>query len=276
MISFDCGFQAAAKLPSYLEKTYFANLDQSSTLNDGSSLWQYALNTPFEFWTWLKQDPERVRAFNSSMIGRRQAATEAAWFRRYPVVESLCSTLSPDLNEVLLVDVGGGRGQDMVAFRSEFPSLPGRLVLQDLESTVSEINTEDMESRGIEVLPHNFFDPQPVKGARAYYFHHIFHDWPDSECKAILKQTVAAMSFAGKSKLLIEEYVVPNSGVSSYLALRDMHMMTLFGSMERTERQWMALLGQEGLEIVKIWELGSDGVSLIEATLKDPQETDKP
>ena len=269
-LSFDFGFQAAVKLPSYLQQTCFVNPDQFSTLEDGRGLWQYALSTPFDFWDWLKQDPERVRAFNSSMMARSQSAAEAAWFRKYPVVERFCSSISPDLNEVLLVDVGGGLGHDIIAFRCEFPSLPGRLVLQDQETTVSKINAEHMESRGIEVLPHNFFDPQLVKGARAYYFHHVFHDWPDNECRAILKQTVSLMSSAGKSKLLIMEDVLPNTGVSSYLAMRDMHMITLFRSMERTESQWMDLLGQEGLKIVKIWEIGPNSESLIEAVLTDP------
>ena len=273
MLSFDFGFQAAVKLPSYLQKTRFANPDQSPTLNDGGTLWQYALNTPFEFWDWLNQDPERVRAFNSSMMARNQAATEAAWFRTFPVAKCLCSRPSTDLNDVLLVDVGGGVGQDIMAFRREFPSLPGRLILQDQGSTVSEIDTMYMKSQGIEVLTHNFFDPQPIRGARAYYFHHIFHDWPDNACWVILKQTVAVMSSAGKSKLLIVENVLPNTGVSSYLATRDMHMMTLFGSMERTESQWMNLLSHEGLEIVKIWELGANCESLIEAVLKDPEKS---
>jgi hypothetical protein len=27
---------------------------------------------------------------------------------------------------------------------------------------------------------HDFFTAQPVKGARAYYFRHVFQDWPDA------------------------------------------------------------------------------------------------
>ena len=93
-----------------------------------------------------------------------------------------------------MTDVGGGWGQDLLAFRSAFPSAPGRLLLQDQVRTLAEADEERLKSARIESIPHNLFDPQPVKGARAYYSHHLFHDWPDAECRAILKQTVAAMA----------------------------------------------------------------------------------
>ncbi|KAF6232302.1 hypothetical protein HO173_009407 [Letharia columbiana] len=260
---FDFGLNAAAKLPSFLEKTSFAN-----PTRDGSGLWQHAFNTPLDFWAWLEQDPERARAFHSSMVDRRHASADAAWFENYPVVANLCSTVPPASAEVLLVDVGGGWGQDLLAFASAHPSVPGRLILQDRAHALAEADRESLGRRRVEAIAHDFFDPQPVIGARAYYFHHIFHDWPDAECRTILQHTVAAMHPGGRSRLLIVEDVLPDVGVSSYLGLRDMHMMTLFGSMERNRGQWTELLGQEGLEVVKIWELGPKSESLIEAVLR--------
>ena len=47
-----------------------------------------------------------------------------------------------------------------------------------------------------------------------------------------------------------------------------MHMMTLFGSMERNQGQWKEFLGLVGLRIVKIWELGPNCEHLIEAVLR--------
>ena len=256
---------AAAKLPAYLERTSFANPTRSA---EGNGLWQYAFNTPLDFWAWLEEDPERARVFHSSMTARRQASADHAWFKMYPVLENLCSTMSADSDEVLMIDIGGGWGQDLLDFRSAFPSAPGRLLLQDQAHTLAEVDEESLKSGRIEMISHNFFDPQPVKGARAYYFHHVFHDWPDAECRAILKQTVAAMAPNMQSKLLIVEDVLPDVRVSSYLGLRDMHMMTLFGSMERNQSQWRELLGQVGLEVIKVWELGPNSENLIEAVLR--------
>ena len=42
-------------------------------------------------------------------------------------------------------------------------------------------------------MQHDFFKPQPVKAADAYFFRLIFHDWPDNECITILRNHVPAM-----------------------------------------------------------------------------------
>ena len=229
------------------------------------------MNTSLDFWGWLKEDPERVRAFNSSMTARHRGGDENAWHRKYPVHESLAFGLSNDSDEALLVDVGGGWGQDLLAFRSAHTSKFGRLVLQDQASALAEADKENLTSQSIEAMPHNFFEPQPIRGARAFFFHPIHHHWPDSECRTILRHTAAAMLPNGHSKLLILEDVLPDVGASTYLGLRDLHMMTLFGSMERTGGQWRKLLAEEGLKIVKIWTLapGPNTERLIEAFLSD-------
>lgn len=46
------------------------------------------------------------------------------WFMFFPVEEKL---LRKDP-----VDIGGGQGQDISAFRNAFPHLPGKFILQDL------------------------------------------------------------------------------------------------------------------------------------------------
>lgn len=259
-LRFDLGTNAVAKLPEYLGKTGFKNPTKSST-----GLWQLAFHTQLNFWDWLKAHPEKLRAFNSSMVARRQARGTVAWFKEYPVEDNLLHNMRMDEAAVLLVDVGGGWGQDLTAFQDHYPEAPGRLVLQDLPQTIDQIS--EMRS-SIQVMKYSFLDPQPIIGARAYYFHHIFHDWPDSECRIILRQTASGMT-KGYSVLLVLEDVLPDMCASTYLSLRDMHMMTLFASMERTRTQWQDLLDSEGFEIVKIWDLGASSESLIEAVLKD-------
>jgi hypothetical protein len=41
--------------------------------------------------------------------------------------------------------------------------------------------------------------------------------------------------------------------VCRYNAEVDLSMMALFSSMERTEKQWVALLEKAGLSVVKVW-----------------------
>jgi hypothetical protein len=66
---------------------------------------------------------------------------------------------NPD--SVLLVDVGGGKGHDAQALRAEFPSMRGRLIVQDLSHVIDEAGCKPL---GIEAMPYSFFDQQPVKG----------------------------------------------------------------------------------------------------------------
>jgi hypothetical protein len=90
------------------------------------------------------------------------------------------------------------------------------------------------------------------KGARVYFYHQILHDWPDNKCLEMLECVKQAMT-PGYSRLLIHEVIVPKMHASSYIAALDMTTMCLNGGMERTERQWRALVQQAGLEVVEVW-----------------------
>jgi hypothetical protein len=65
-----------------------------------------------------------------------------------------------------LVDIGAGRGYDLIKFRSRFPDVPGRLILQDLPTVIDEIQgAYDLKAAGVETIAFNFFaDIQPVQG----------------------------------------------------------------------------------------------------------------
>ena len=55
----------------------------------------------------------------------------------------------------------------------------------------------------------------------------------------------------GYSKLLINEYVVPNQNAAWTVTSMDWLMMALAAVKERTESDWKALLEGAGLRIVK-------------------------
>ena len=86
----------------------------------------------------------------------------SAWHELFPVTEQLSAGLRSEPHAVLIVDVGGSHGHDLIRFKKQYPSLPGRLILQDLPETINSLSGE---LSGIEPMAYNFFNPQPVKGA---------------------------------------------------------------------------------------------------------------
>lgn len=79
----------------------------------------------------------------------------------------------------------------------------------------------------------------------------IMHDWPDDKCRLILKHLIDAME--PDSFILIDEMVLPNSGVHWQMAQLDMLMMAVLAARERTHEQWSKLLESVGLKINKIY-----------------------
>ena len=59
---------------------------------------------------------------------------------------------------VMLVDVGGGFGNQAKLLKDSFPNIPWRLIVQDLHQMKGEDITK------IEFQAHDFYQEQPVKG----------------------------------------------------------------------------------------------------------------
>ncbi|GAB7351956.1 hypothetical protein MBLNU459_g2486t2 [Dothideomycetes sp. NU459] len=209
-----------------------------------------------QMFPYQNQHPEYGQAFADFMTARR-AATWSKWFDIYPAAAQWLASTAPALKRndpaaVLLVDVAGGQGYWTQQFQHtrDSAALPGRLVVQDQPSVVATANLD-----GVEAMAYDFLTPQPIKGARAYYFKQIMHDWPDSTCRTILGHTVAAME-KGYSTLLINDFVLPERDVGFRAASMDIAMMLLSSGLERTETQWRHLLDSVGVRIVKIWTVG--------------------
>jgi hypothetical protein len=99
-----------------------------------------------------------------------------------------------------------------------------------------------------------------------YFFRGICHDWSDSKCRELLGNTAKAME-KGYSKLLINDFVLPDTDVPLHPAVLDIMMLALCAGVERSEKQWRALLDSIGLQIIKIWRTA--GVeAVIETMLK--------
>lgn len=244
-------------LPTFLEKTKYRNPTSAT-----DTAFQLGYNTDKGFFGHLQQEPITAKRFNNHMGVYAQG--RARWMDPgfYPVRERLIDGAAIKQDDVLLVDVGGSFGHDLLDFRRKWPHIPGRLVLQDLPEVISAV--KDLHP-SIEITAHDFFTEQPVKAARAYYLHSVLHDWPNDLCSKILANLVAAMK-PGYSKLLVNENVIPNTGAYWETTSLDLIMMQL-GSGQRTERHWHSLLESAGLRIVRIWTAHRDVESLIECEL---------
>ncbi|KAH8881754.1 O-methyltransferase [Thozetella sp. PMI_491] len=219
-------------------------------IDKDKSLFKFAFNTDMHYFDWVYQpgNEEQAQAFQQHM---RMKTMGPKWFQTVPV-EDILGPAKAD--EVLLVDVGGAAGHDLQAFHKAFPDLPGRLILQDRPESIPSLDASALAP--IEPMGHNFFTPQPLKGARGYYMKMVLHDWPDAQCTQILENLKPAL-VPGQSKILINEITIPETGAGSFETSVDMLMMTCHAAYERREREWKAVVESAGLTITKIWQCGS-------------------
>ncbi|OTA55120.1 putative O-methyltransferase [Hypoxylon sp. EC38] len=246
-------------LPEYLKSIKYA---LPTSLTDGP--FQAAHKTQLPFFAWLDKNPPYLELFNSYMAAYR--AGKPSWVDPgfYPVSERLAEGFGDKTgdNQVLLVDVGGGLGHDLRELKEKHPSLPGKLILQDRAEVISTVSGQNV----FEAAAHDFFTPQPVKGARAYYLHSVLHDWGDDDCVRILEQLKPAFK-PGYSRLLINEIIVPNRNPTWPVTSMDQLVFVLGAMRERTQADWERLLNRAGYRITRIYsyEMGSE--SLIEAEI---------
>ena len=85
----------------------------------------------------------------------------------YPVTgmfpfENLEGTVRKEPERAFVVDIGGGRGQALLAIQEHCNgSFGGKLILQDLPIVLDSLAPEEIP--GIEPMVHDIFTPQPVK-----------------------------------------------------------------------------------------------------------------
>lgn len=237
-------FQPALQaVPSYFEQHGYASPESG-------------LDAPFQhahgckgshYFEHFAKNPEMGRRFASMMDvwsrGRRR------WFAEdyYPVQERLITGAKDDLPFV--VEVGGGSGHDVQGLQQAFEGqLPGTIVLQDRPEIVAIAKP----GLGAEAMAHDFLTEQPIKGARAYYLHSIIQDWNDEVNSQILKSIGSAVK-KGYSKILVNDFVVPNEGAHWAQTCLDWELMASLGARHRTEAEHKTLYEGVGLIVTGIW-----------------------
>ncbi|KAG9205029.1 hypothetical protein G6514_009488 [Epicoccum nigrum] len=225
--------QVAQSLPQYLREHKYQDITDSRDLP-----FQMALSTDLPPFEWMKQRPEQMKALGHAMRIERMHS----WVESYPVNDRIGKFKAAD-ESALLVDIGGGFGQQAIAFKTQVSPMSGRVVVQDVASTLTHATRLD----GIEFIEHDFFTPQPIQNAKFYYLRHILHDWTDEDCVRILQNIVPALS--SNSRIVIDEVVLPDTNVPWQCAFMDLTMMSSLGGRERSEEEWISLLSRAGLQI---------------------------
>ncbi|KAE8373714.1 S-adenosyl-L-methionine-dependent methyltransferase [Aspergillus bertholletiae] len=249
------------KVPEYLQVIGYKNPEDPFF-----APLQYAHNVKKDGFLWLCENPAALTRFNAFMEGQR--ADRPHWADWFPVPDQILAGAHKGSDGPLLVDIGGGRGHDLLGFKQRFPDAPGRLVLEDLPAVIEEARSAlDLKGNGIDMVPYDFFaQQQPIQGARVYYFRNIFHDWSDDKARLILKNLIPAME-RGYSKVLLEDYIIPDKNARALEGMTDIAVMVFCSGLERTRQRFTNLLESGGLKVTKFWTREANGQGIIEAEL---------
>ncbi|KAJ5683042.1 hypothetical protein N7462_006207 [Penicillium macrosclerotiorum] len=254
---------ALQKTAEYLRLTNYRSPDDPTF-----APFQFTNNLNIELFEWLGQNPDALTRFNSFMEGHRPNYLH--WSDWFPVRERIFNHPDVTAESPLLVDIGGGRGHDLIAFRNRFPNAAGKLILEDLPAVIDEAQgVQNLTARAIDTVAYDFFTQvQPVRGARVYYLKSLLHDWSDQKATVILNNLKSAMK-PGFSKILVEDYILPDQNARLYPCMVDLIVMALCAGRERTRQGWNDLFSSVGMKIVKFWEHGGDEMGIIEVELPD-------
>ena len=152
-----------------------------------------------------------------------------------------------------------------MAFKKRISHAPGRVINQDHAPVIGQA----LKCNGVEHKNHDFMKDQPITGnlslsamifrfisqsnpitgARTCYLRNIMHDYPDHKCVFILKHIIRALDRV--SVILIDDMVPPDQGAQWRQTQLDLAMIATLAAMERTERQWRAVLTSVGLEVTQ-------------------------
>lgn len=257
-------------LPAFLAETGYRNPVDGPAGNH-----QHLRGTGF--FDYLNTRPHASKEFDDAMEYQSTHFLHP-WVDIYPTETVFASARA---GRALVVDIGGSKGHDLEKFRlrhhhhhhrdgvdgdgADYALPAGSLVLQerpDVAATLAALNLDP----AIAVQPHDFFTPQPVRGARVYTLHCILHDWDDAQAVQILTHTAGAME-KGYSRLLIHGYVVGARRPHRWVTTIDMNMMACLAGKERTEAEYEGLLGRAGLKVRQVWRVLQAADNVIEAEL---------
>lgn len=126
----------------------------------------------------------------------------------------------------------------------------------------------------VEFESHDYCQAQTRKDVDAFILRRCLHNNPDEECVKILKAVVPGLEYSSKSRLLINEKLMPawNCSDTRYttkmLRREDITMMISFGGKERTLEEFACLIkmADQRLQIAGVYR-GENHYSVISVML---------
>ena len=233
----------------------------------------------------MTENPENLLMFSKAMMQQEAGLPILGMYN----FTTLKDDVVAEPERALIVDIGGGRGQALIAIAKETENAWGtgaKMILQDRPPVLDSVPQDSIP--GVEKMAYDFYDEQPIKSrfaqlpllssltpllifmldAHIYYYRRIMHNYQDNVCQPILKNAVAAMG--PTSRLLIGDLVIPaktevGEDMSPYWM--DMVMIAI-GGKERSEKEFAALFDSVGLELVRVYLDDSTHQAVIEGRLK--------
>ncbi|KAL8881680.1 MAG: hypothetical protein Q9198_001163 [Flavoplaca austrocitrina] len=238
--------------------------------NDSPFKFRFGLHT-FQFYA---KNPQKAARFAQAMAGVSQMDRQFSELRDgYPWSR---------FDGGKIVDVGGGSGHVSIYLAQQFPSLS--FIVQDESNDMiaqgqpllAKTSASDPSLRSrVQYMRHNFFDPQPVRDASAFFIRQCVHNWPDKECVQILRRFIPALEAAPPgTPLIINDTVLPKMGSRTRYEERllrqlDIAMLVVINAKQRTEKEFRALVKEADsrFEVKKVHSEGSMG--LVEIYLRE-------
>ncbi|KAK3714263.1 hypothetical protein LTR37_007849 [Vermiconidia calcicola] len=126
-------FFGALDMPSYFEDNNYAN---PSSKDDNP--WYKKKGIHYFDYIFTPGREQMAEDFHNHM---RFKTLGVKWYEVPAIMDSLFNSQDFASEDVVLVDVGGNTGHDILGFRTAHPTLPGRFILQDLPAAIQSVDT---------------------------------------------------------------------------------------------------------------------------------------
>lgn len=161
----------------------------------------------------------------------------------------------------VIADLGAGDGTLCAGLLTQSPGL--RAIILEQQSVIGQTR-QAMQERGLadrcDLVEGNFLERVPP-GADLYILKSVIHNWDDAAAMRILANCRGAMG-PGARLLVIERAMQEADQLGA--AVRDLTMLVLFGSRDRTAEEYRELMERAGFRVTHT-AAGSSGICVLEA-----------
>jgi hypothetical protein len=147
---------------AFFATDFLSQTDWRNPTESRDGIFQFATQTKLHLFDYLQTQPKLFADFNLFMGA--VATSEKNKWDWWDIQGRLIDGFDASKSDVLLVDVGGGKGHDVQDFKNKYGTkCEGKLVLQDLPKLIQGIKPGTLEESIVQ-MGYDFFEEQPIKG----------------------------------------------------------------------------------------------------------------